>query len=537
MIVSALPRISAFVGVVLAGVLGAACANSPPRDTWTPSEPVEALLEHSRAALGLDAFASAEPRGLLVRGHGREFGLENDFSLRFTPEGAFLLQTSGRLGETYGFDGNQVLAREMNGLARVLELEDADERKLVTWVIDGFWLDPGAPLDISWSDVQPRTDRALLDVSMRGAPLEMTLALDRATSLPCELSRTSESGTGTWTFEAHERARGLVLPRRFDYSNDDGIGSQFEITEVAPAPVFVRDPFEFAALEPPGMRFDASLPAEIGTRRVPSGHLLVHPKVDGEDIGWFVLDSGAGGMVIDRAAADRLGEEAFGEVLAVGGAGKTVARFRAGKHFELGPLTFDEPLFLELDLAFISQAFGVPIGGIVGYDLFARAVVELESASGRVALVDSAGYTLSEGSWQRLVLDERIPCIEARFEGDRAGLFKLDSGSDATVIFHAPAVRALKLLEGRKTTPARNRGVGGTDDALTGGIEWFELGGLRFDNLPASFSRTEFGALADRYTTGNIGQGLLAAYRIVFDYPGRRLALVPLTASRDSTNR
>jgi hypothetical protein len=74
-------------------------------------------------------------------------------------------------------------------------------------------------------------------------------------------------------------------------------------------------------------------------------------------------------------------------------------------------------------------------------------------------------------------------------------------------------------------------GVGGFGRAATGKLEWFELGGQRFETLTMQFAQTELGALTDRYTVGNLGQEVLDDYRLVFDYPNGRIAL-PLAGER-----
>ncbi len=53
------------------------------------------------------------------------------------------------------------------------------------------------------------------------------------------------------------------------------------------------------------------------------GHVLVKPQVNGQLAGWFILDTGASGLVIERDAADRMGLSSFGEVY-VAGVGRKV---------------------------------------------------------------------------------------------------------------------------------------------------------------------------------------------------------------------
>jgi hypothetical protein len=179
---------------------------------------------------------------------------------------------------------------------------------------------------------------------------------------------------------------------------------------------------------------------------------------------------------------------------------------------------------MELDLQFLNDAFGLPIGGICGRDLFARAAVEIDITNESVALHDPSRFRLEGASWQELFFSGRNPAVRARFEGDREGLFKLDTGSGWTVSFHAPAVERFKLLAGRETRETRSAGVGGSHASRAGRIAWFELAGQRFDNVDVEFTGTREGAFSDVYTAGNIGAGVLREFRVVFDYGNRRVA-------------
>jgi len=149
--------------------------------------------------------------------------------------------------------------------------------------------------------------------------------------------------------------------------------------------------------------------------------------------------------------------------------GKEAAAFRQGRLFELGPLRFENPMYVELDLSFLAGIFDEEIVGIVGYDVFARSVVELDPATGEASLHDPATYTLKGGEWRELLLDGRVPAVQASFEG-HTGLFRLDTGANGTVTFHGPTVARLDLLAGRELGSGSAGGVGGSIPTSTGTI-------------------------------------------------------------------
>jgi hypothetical protein len=172
----------------------------------------------------------------------------------------------------------------------------------------------------------------------------------------------------------------------------------------------------------------------------------------------------------------------------------------------------------------MKKLFGLDLVGTCGYDLFSRAVVELDLKELTACCHDPNGYTLPSGNWQELRLNRKIPCVHVTYEGDHDGLFQFDTGAGTNVLFHAPEIEKLKLLEHRKTTPIKVGGVGGTLDARIDQLEWFRVGTRRLQKVTAIFLAHHEGALDDPYVAGTFGAGILKDMKIVFDYPHRRIA-------------
>ena len=75
-------------------------------------------------------------------------------------------------------------------------------------------------------------------------------------------------------------------------------------------PADVYDP---VTKRPDDTRFDTAMSPDIAVKRAMTGHILVRPKVDGQEIGWFIFDTGAAATMIDAAAAEKLKLEAAGD--------------------------------------------------------------------------------------------------------------------------------------------------------------------------------------------------------------------------------
>lgn len=82
------------------------------------------------------------------------------------------------------------------------------------------------------------------------------------------------------------------------------------------------------------------------------------------------------------------------------------------------------------------------------------------------------------------------------------------------------------LLEGRATHASTAGGVGGTVATLTGTLRSFHMAGHDFGPFQAEFMTSAVGAFDDPYVMGNIGGGVLKPFRMVLDYPNRRIALI-----------
>lgn len=503
-------------------------AAAPAMAQGTPPE--ADVLARVRAAIGYERLR-ARKNGVLAEGTARVGGLDSKLTLLFTPDGRFRTDIEGPLGSVTGFDGKDAWELDWSGMPRPLELEDLELAQLEAAIRSGRWLAEDGPFAVSVDSAKTDDSQVAFKLALKNGLLKATVFVERATWLPKTVTRRGVGGEEVLELSDYREVLGFRFPHRVTRTLGKTT-SVSEIRTVTAAPGSSRERYRPVTARPADTRWDSATPARLEVRRVRSGHLLVHPLVNGQDVGWFILDSGAGTMVIDQKVADRLGMPAVGEIVAVGVAGTTKTRFRMGGPLRLGPLTMTRVRYLDLDLGFLTKAFGLPVSGIVGRELFARAAVEIDMAGEAVSLHDPARYRLEGAQWQEMFFSGRNPAVQARFEGERAGLFKIDTGSDATVTIHAPAVQRFGLLAGRETREARSGGVGGTRPSRKGKLAWFELAGHRFESPEVEFAGAGEGAFSDMYTLGNIGAGFLKEFRIVFDYGNKRIAFAPRGASK-----
>lgn len=254
--------------------------------------------------------------------------------------------------------------------------------------------------------------------------------------------------------------------------------------------------------------------------------LLVKPLVNGADIGWFFVDTGATGMVISPDSAAVAGLDPSGSVHVVGARRFDATNWRADQ-FELGPLHLRNVDFAGVDVSFISPGPGIHVAGIVGADVFRSAVVEIDMAERSVRLFDPRTYTLTGGSWREAAEVPGGLAVSATFEGDRRGLFIIDTGGDFGVAFDVAHPVAADVLRGRPTRGQTLRGVGGIEWGRAGQLQYLDLGGARLTPVSARFFNAGRLEGAGPGVLGLIGSQVLREFILVMDWGNNRVAFLP----------
>jgi predicted aspartyl protease len=503
-------------------------------------EGVPETLTRIRAALGMEQL-ERHTEGIEIAGRATKGDEVRRYTLRFNPEGHFYEGREGHVTEVASFDGKTASGSDWSRVPRVLELSDLESIQMVLWVLTGRWLAADSPVEVTLDKDQTPDKPIALSLQLKNGILSAELLVDRITYLPTRLAFRRAGMGEVWEYRNFQTTLGFKLPHTIVHDRF-GLGETIEVETVRTLQRARTDAFTTPRVhEADRAQFDPKVPKRVAIERSPTGHLLVRPKVDGRDVGWFVLDTGTGaGMAINPATASTLRLPVVGETVGAGAGNAFRSALVESRSFELGPITLSQVVFAlaPQDLwELMKKNFGVDVAGTCGYDLFSRAVVELDMPANSVSFHDPATYRLPNGRWEELALNHKVPCVRCKFEGDREGLFHLDTGAASggarLVAFHGPAVEKLKLLEGRKVAPIKVGGAGGIVEARITTLQSFEVGGRSFDDVRAVLMIGNDGALADRYTTGTFGGALLEPFTIVFDYGHRRIAFLDAEKPKD----
>lgn len=484
------------------------------------SSTADEIVDKVRAALGIAALSGE--RCLRLAASGTLLNAPAESSLILDASGRFARHVRGPIELGSAFDGKDMWTRDLGGEVYRAVAGDRRDAMFNAYALSGWALSPACNASITLDE--SAKDAPTLLVSLDGARAPLRVALDPATWLP-RVWRSEESGNGR-SIEITEwrEQSGLKVPAKATLSAE-GMSDTFELTGVE---LLDRTPAD-AFAKPSGgstrATFDASLPAILAVERAPTGHLLVKAAIDGQDCGWFIFDTGAGINCVSKVVAEKLALKQIGAVPARGVGGVTHSPLFRPESLAVGPMTLHDGLLMQLDLGFLTLPLGREIDGIVGFGFLMRSVAEVDMGKGHVALHDPASFKLDDAEWTGIEITDRVPAVRASFDRGE-GLFRLDTGANTALTFHAPTVERMKLLDDRKTTDAMLGGVGGAIKAKAATLDWFTIGGQRLEKLAATFALENKGAFANPDIDGNIGAGILRNFKLVFDYPHERMAFI-----------
>jgi predicted aspartyl protease len=262
-------------------------------------------------------------------------------------------------------------------------------------------------------------------------------------------------------------------------------------------------------------------------------HIAFHARVNGQDGLRFVLDTGAGGSILDAQRAEALGLKAIGEQRSVGAGGPEMGSIVHGVTVGLPGVEFVDQTMGTLALGPISAQGGQPMDGILGYPLLSRLVVEVDYAHRVAGIFEPGGYRYSgRGVSLPISFKGHLPYVKANIvlpDGRSiSGKFVIDTGA-ATSLILSPGVIEREGIEASlgRTMTVQARGVGGARDVRLARVTRLELGGFSLARPVATLQPPGPGFISAEGTVGNIGAEILSRFNVVLDYPRKRIILEP----------
>lgn len=186
------------------------------------------------------------------------------------------------------------------------------------------------------------------------------------------------------------------------------------------------------------------------------------------------------------------------------------------------------------DIFNLSTRMGMPIHGIIGYDIFKNFIVKVDYSNKMLTLYRPD---------VRLKKKRKAEEYPLHIENDKAYIYAsvrqhngdtlqvklvVDTGASHTLSLYLPTNERLELPP--KTMEAYlGRGLSGDINGKIGRLPGFSIGRYELQNLPASYPDEESikAALNIANRNGNLGSDILKRFTVIFDYPHKRLMLLP----------
>lgn len=265
-------------------------------------------------------------------------------------------------------------------------------------------------------------------------------------------------------------------------------------------------------------------------------NLIVIPiDVNGTQLS-FVLDSGVSTPILfNLANQDSLELKNVSEITINGlGEGEPISALSSqGNYFKLGNVrNFSQKLYVVLDAGInFSPSLGVPIHGIIGYDLFRNFIVDINYSGKTIKFYnpESAGPKLGN-RFETLQVDiiNRKAYMDAHvsLKGAKDIPIKmlLDTGSsDAIWLFEDERIKLPKEYY----EDYLGKGLAGDIFGKRTKVEAIRIGDFDLSDAKAAFpDMLSFNSIKDLGNrNGSFGGEMLKRFNIVFDYPNGKISL------------
>jgi hypothetical protein len=386
-------------------------------------------------------------------------------------------------------------------------------------VLSGYWNNPAAPL------VRSADGREL---GLATGRFRFRLDGPAAGGFPLTLRTVNSPAAVTLAFRGLQRLAGTWLPRQVVILGSGDL-TELRIDHAE------RVDVEPARFRPPpqrerGFRFVDGAPRELQVARADSGHLFVRPRLAGDDVGWFLFDSGAGISLLSGGLIERYRLPPVGRTRVSGIGGSIGER---GVHrcprLELGPLALQSINVVAFDPARsrAGRLLGQPVVGVLGWDVLLRSAVELDLRDGRIWLHPSGAVDVATPYRHPLYLHWKVPWVRVRYAPDGEGLFMLDTGAGSRGLFFPhDSVQRLGLLERLAGPGGRAAGAGGSVAVRHSTLEWVQVGTHTSRRVPVRLGLEE-DFEGDIHTQGILGGAVLEPFRVMLDYRLGQVGFIP----------
>lgn len=252
----------------------------------------------------------------------------------------------------------------------------------------------------------------------------------------------------------------------------------------------------------------------------------------------FILDSGVNSTLITQLGfSDTLSLNNSSKITVQGlGTGDTLQALASyGNSIHLPNIKGEnQDVFVLLEDVFnLSTRMGMPIHGIVGYDIFKNFIVKINYNTKVITLYrpDTKVRVNKKSEVYDLHIEDCKAYVYAKvrqYNGDSLNVkLVVDTGASHSLSLYLPTHEKLKLPP-KVMEAYLGRGLSGDIHGKIGRLNSMSLGRYQFQDLPASFPNEDAIRVALKVANrnGNLGSDILKRFTVIFDYPHNKLYLL-----------
>jgi len=268
------------------------------------------------------------------------------------------------------------------------------------------------------------------------------------------------------------------------------------------------------------------LPAQLTIPlREYNGYLRTPTRVNGQDAGVFLIDTGSTQSIISLTTASGLNLPKGRPGVTNGIAGQETFIHAQVQTLSIGELLLHGRELPMLNLHRFHRPLGEIVGGIVGFSAFGGVPFTIDYQPPSLTVYQPSRFQPHpEAQAHRLWLYRGIPVIRAVVGNGHAVWLMIDTGSDKQVTLPRSCLtRWPDIVLVPQTGRGQSKGIGGTIGNVNTWLDSITLLGLELRQIPVSFEPDQPTPSAQKKPIGRIGGNLLKHFRLTFDPTHQRI--------------
>ena len=428
-----------------------------------------------------------------------------------------------------GFDGRTIWSQDASKHANVEEggdakaeaANDAYRRTLAYWYTERW----NGLIESSGTREEGGRGFEVIRITPQGGrPFE--LWLDARTYLPDRLIEKKAAETRTTYFSDYRETGGVRVPFVSRSTNGEVRYDQvITVQSVAWNVPLTDEMFRMPGPPPPDFGIAGGKSSTTVPFALLNNHIYLDVTLNGKGPFRILCDTG-GANVVTPELARELGLRSEGALQGQGAGEKSEdVGMTKVETLGLGEATLLNQVFAVFDFTALGDVEGLPLRGLVGYEVFKRFVTRIDYEHRRLTLTLPAAFQYSgTGTVVPFKFNGHVPQVEGEIDG-LPGTFDIDTGSRSSLTILAPFAEKHGLRERYKpkVEAITGYGVGGPVRGLVTRAKVLRLGSVTVGNPLTELALQKRGAFTDPYVAGNIGGGVLKRFNIIFDYSRQQL--------------